>query len=263
MLEQHSSMLDLAQHGRLLGAVVSDEPLMRSIFPYLLSSRLDARIAHTASTNEEALSFLGDLASRNAHLDFLLADLRYRDDDGVQDNAQLVKRVRSLAPCTTYSGGLRLRHLPIIVFSDRPSGAHDKLSQTLRKLDRRIVLVGENAFKRLSQAIVDAICDYRDRILADLQKVGLSIYWRDGAYRVAAAYQLPSYVESEYIAGGPERIARGYGRLILVNGHWSSVQTTARLFEQMINDSSLDERDFQAFFRRHPEFLLGDQYDSY
>jgi hypothetical protein len=125
------------------------------------------------------------------------------------------------------------------------------------------VLVGENAFKRLSQAIVDAICDYRDRILADLQKVGLSIYWRDGAYRVAAAYQLPSYVESEYIAGGPERIARGYGRLILVNGHWSSVQTTARLFEQMINDSSLDERDFQAFFRRHPEFLLGDQYDSY
>jgi CheY-like chemotaxis protein len=242
----------------LSGLVVEDEPMISEIIVLTLRRILDAQVAHQCLTNASALSCLEREFITAAPLDFITTDINHPGGSGID----LIRAVRSLPDSAVVSRCLRARHIPIVVVSavvDHPS-----LQAELRKIDSSIRFISKPfSYDELARQIVESVGEYRHRVLADFHALGLAIFWDGDRYRLGGAYELPPYLESEFVVGSPDHAGRGYTRLVMLDSHLDRARMSVTIFEGLINDRRTLERDFQAFFERHPEFLLEDQFDSY
>lgn len=156
----------------------------------------------------------------------------------------------------TMQGGLRIRHLPIVVHT--ASVFHEEIGSIDASIP--ILMKPEKDYSFL-RAIDTVVRDYRDKILAELHHVGIAVQFQGGKFALCHCYAIDKKIgfETKYIDAtsqdGPTNATKAYRRLILiVDRHWSA-QLAIQEFEFLLNHPGTSERDFQQFFRLHPEFL--------
>ena len=241
----------------LIGMVVDNEKAVRECLSNWITNQLDATIVHSAADNDSALTYIKRASLSAAPIDFITTDMYHSGGHGLD----LIKQLRSFSDSIIISGCLRARHLPIIMVTGQLSKTLESLCN---RIDPKIRIIAKPVEPEVFiRAIVDSVGEYRHRILEGFHGLGLTVFWQNGAYRIGSAYSIPPIIESAYVAGDPCQAASGYARLLIVDWHWANANVAVELLEQMINDPSLNEKDFQHFFERHPEFLLEGQYDSY
>ena len=135
------------------------------------------------ANNEEAIRVLDSISTLQLPLHVVLTDImRPNGPDGLK----FVEHVRNASYGLTVGGGLRLRYLPLIVISDH-AGLY---REHVKRIDGAIPVHEKPIWgDRLVQIIVDALAEYRAKILSELQHVGISVTWKDGSYQVLPAYR--------------------------------------------------------------------------
>ncbi len=242
----------------LIGLCVDDQPFFAKFVRCYYFRDVDAQIPYYASSNEDALRLLNQITSTGEHLDFIATDIERPYGSGVE----FIANVRSLPDEHTVGGGLRIKHIPMIVVT--LGGYSSENIQAIQRIDPHIPVVSKHAdADSVVKELIEAIAGYRHRLLKDFERLGLAVYWSDGRYRIAAAYRIPKQLDTEYFAGPRRRLGQTYSRLVLVLDRSRTAEVGVEVFEKLLNDRKTTERDFQALFERYPQFLLGDQYDSY
>lgn len=213
-----------------------------------------------AKNNSEALDKIDAIAKLHISLNMIITDI-FRDDD-YGYGTHLIKRIRNLPDDITVSGGLRVKHLPIIVIS----GWADKYKNEILELDPNIPIIEKPAhLEELYKIIVQSINDYRHKVLSDLEHIGLALVWQDGYFRAINAYSLPEekQIDTKYISGRASEVTKSYSKLVFVSESSKIGEILIEQFEKVLNYPKTTEKDIQEFLNLHPGFILQDKYDSY
>lgn len=210
--------------------------------------------------NTEALDKIKAITKLHSSFNIIITDIVRNDDHG--NGIELIKRIRNLHDDITVSGGLRVKHFPIIVIS----GNLQSYIKELVELDPNIrALYKPPHFEEVYKIIVQSINDYRHKVLSDLEHIGLALIWQDGYFRTINAYSLPEekQVETKYFSGKVDDVAKSYSKLVLFSESSKIGEILIEQFEEILNSSMTAEKDIQEFFNRNPSFILQDEYDSY
>jgi hypothetical protein len=222
---------------------------------------IGAHIPYEVRNNAEALQKLELLSASNAALDFITTDIVNVYSGDYQEGIKFVRQIRSLSDDLLISGGLRLRYLPILVFTG--GGYTRENVKSILQIDPNIPVIEKGSHDDLARELVTAITRYRHNVLSDFQHNGLAVFWEGGRFNLGSAYNLPANVSSKYFSSTRHSLSSTYSRLVLITGTSKISDLALEEFEDLLNSKSTLERDFQALFEKHPEFLLGDEYDSY
>lgn len=243
---------------RLKALVVDDsDSTQHFIADQLSKADIDSTLA---GCNDDAFEFLDKIIASKAQLDVITTDIVREGGYGTD----FVVRIRNLPDEITIEGGLRLRHIPIVVLTGM---GYDVAKIEIPKIDSRIPILRKDSLQEfeLIQAVDEAICSYRNEVLSGLQRIGLAFVWHGGRFQVVNAYaQFHSdFIETKHLAGGADDTGASYSRLVLAADRWQVAEVAVNQFEALLNDPKTTEKDFQHFLELHPEFLLRDEYDSY
>lgn len=97
--------------------------------------------------------------------------------------------------------------------------------------------------------------EYREAVLADLEKMGFVVRHERGRYTIAPAFQARQELESHYYFGQADRRTSS---LITVHRDNFGIQVEVDEFEWLINRPDVSEAEIQKFFESHPYFLTID-----
>ena len=237
-------------NGKIVAFMVDDDAYGHRMYDRLLE---DADVALTCfPDSDQALEALHQVHLAKLPLDVFLTDYTHPGLLG----PELIRKVRGLPDEWTMQGGLRIRHIPIIMQS-----ASARLDD-INKIDDTIpVLQKPFRIEDLIGTIDKEVRGYRDRILNDLHHVGFAVTWQGGRMSLCQCYAIDTSkgFETKYFSAisphetdGP---AKAYWRLVVIEDRqWSAEQAVAE-FEVLLNSDKTRERDFQRFFQLHPEFL--------
>lgn len=100
-----------------------------------------------------------------------------------------------------------------------------------------------------------AVAEYRQRLLAELDNLGLVVRYEVGQYRVGHALLERPGLEGRYYYGPRDRRGDAPGVLFTVDRDLLGVQAEVEEFEQLINDPETTEPQLQRFFEGRPHFL--------
>lgn len=206
--------------------------------------------------SEAAFDALQQIQRFRQPLDVFITDQTHPGIPG----PEVIRRIRNLPDDATMFGGLRIRHLPIVVHS-----ASADLSR-IAEIDRSIICVRKpSRVEDLANAIDLSLRAYHEKVLQDLHYAGLGIQWSAGRFELVRGFTIPvgRPLETTYIDTTdsiPNHSAlQGYRRLVLVlDREWSAQQSLLEL-EALLNHGGTTERDLQAFFRLHPDFLYREE----
>lgn len=228
-----------------------------SIWGYFSEAMAIADIdATTVRDSEAALQRIRQICMARGILDVFITDFVHPGIWG----AELIARIRSLPDEMTVQGGLRVRHIPIVVFTGQGS---EFVDEQIRAVDSSVPIVSKPAKPEdLLRAIDSVIRDYRERILAELHNVGIAIRIEGGRCSLMRCFSLGEKqpIETKYLsadaADGVASATHGFRRLVLVcDRNWSASRAVLEL-EYLLNERHAGEKELQRFFRLHPEFLL-------
>ena len=211
-------------------------------------------------TSDDAFAALRRRCLGKQPLDVIITDASH---PGITGPA-FVRAIRNLADDMTVRGGMRVRWIPIVVFSMIARQAdYARVDPAIRVVDK-----AGAGIKPLAAAIDTAIRDYREALLSDLHEIGIGITCRGGRFELYRCFatRRPPY-ESKYFSAADESQAqetvRAQRRLLLIGDRaWTAELAIAEL-EAMLNDPHKSERDFHLFFRAHPEFLYQGRYQEH
>ena len=232
---------------------VDDEPmLLESLTDVLRTADIQV---HSVTNGTAALEYLEHVHSLKLPLDIIVTDNLHPGLRG----PDLIRHIRDFPDEMTLQGGLRIRHLPIVLFS----GSAHIAKQELENMGLDVpVLYKPTRIEELVRAIDEAVREYRERILSDLHNVGVAIQFEGGRFTLRNCYTVEGEgggYESKYIdastTDGPRRAAEAYRRLVLVADRHVVAERAILEFESLLNREGCTEADFQRFFRLHPEFL--------
>ena len=223
--------------------------------------KIGAHVPYYAQNNAAALERLQQLSLSNSPLDFVTTDIVNVYSHNPREGIEFVEAIRKLPDDLRISGSLRLKYIPMLVFTG--GGFESYNIEAIHQIDPEIPVVAKPYSDELPRKLVAAVTEYRHRVLEDFHRKGYALFWEGGRFRLSTAYEIPRDFESKYYAGSEFGVTDGYSRLVLVTGGPSIAHFALDEFEQILNASGTTERDLQGFFERHPEFLLGDEYDSY
>ncbi len=219
--------------------------------------------AHPVATNRDAIVYLRQSLLGSYAIDVVTTDIIHPDGSGVD----LIREIRSLSDDLLFPGGLRARHVPIVVLS---GSLTDSTCEAIAAIDRKVPLIHKPfSSVALIQAVDSVLSEYRHAVLQELEEIGLAVAWQGGRYQILVAYrQKPERpverpVEGRLFGGSPAAVAKGYGRLVLLADRTGVAERSIAEFETLLNDARTAEPDLQAFFERHPAFLRGHDFDSY
>lgn len=241
--------------GNLNALMVDDDGYHHDFYtPFMADADISLTIV---PDSDSALRIFEHLHITKDPLDVFITDISHPGLPG----PELIMKIRDLSDDLTMQGGLRLRHIPIVVNSAFAS------SDEIARIDPTIpVVMKTHSMEELLKAIDDAVRDFRKRILEDLQHVGIGIRFKGGRYQLYHCYSLRKECgfESRYIDATydtyRQKAANAYLRLILIEDrHWSA-QKAIQEFEYLLNSKKTKESDFQRFFSLHPEFLYQNSY---
>jgi len=210
--------------------------------------------------NEEAIKALGDMAQLRLPLHILMTDImRPNGPDGLK----FIEHIRKANYTRTVGGGLRLQYLPLVVISDHVS----VYKEHVKNIDAAIPVLEKPIWgDRLVEIIVDELGAYRAKILSELQHLGIAVEWKDSRFQVLPAYgtkAATTLIETDRFVGTYSTFSQSYTTLCLLNDQGAVARFFLNQFERLLNSPHVNETDMQAFFERHPEFILRGQFDNY
>lgn len=235
------------------GLVVFNDPDICELVESMLR---DAHIAVTvARAGDEAIRVLDNMVAFRRPLDLVLTELVLPGKSGIE----IIKRVRNAHDDEALAGGFRLRHIPVILTSSH--------LQSDYRLDEAAALHAayiEMPFtvEPLLKLISTCLSNYRHAILEDFQRSGRALFWKEGRFQVAHTLR-PRAAEGKYWSGlmTPDTLGR-YAKLVMMCEGWLFADSAVSEFEYLLNQPKTTERNLQAFFKQHPEFL-DREHDSY
>lgn len=99
--------------------------------------------------------------------------------------------------------------------------------------------------------------NYRDRLLDELDNLGLLVTYEHGRYRVGPALAARDREKEGYLYYGPaDRREANSTRLYTIDREAGGIQYEVELFESLINRPDISENDLQRFFVENPHFLV-------
>jgi hypothetical protein len=97
--------------------------------------------------------------------------------------------------------------------------------------------------------------EYKNRLLNELDNLGLLVTYDQGRYRVGPALtQRPNTAEGELYFGPSDQ--RQKGKYYTLDRDNFGIQYEVELFEALLNDPDVTEATLQRFFEEHPHFLF-------
>lgn len=219
-----------------------------------------------AFTNEQALAILERVRILRLHLALLITNLVHPVSTGgcLEDDAglRLVRAVRGMPPEALMAGGLRIRHIPIIIHTGYPCVGEYLARQGS---DSVLLLLKPCGFREFFTAVDQALSSYRARLQAELHELGIALIWRGGRFRVLSANEMsvPARIEDELFSGHPSTVVSAVSRLLLLHEQRTLAEAALVMLEELLNSQKATERDFHEFFRLHPNVLLGHDYGDY
>ncbi|MBI5383981.1 MAG: DUF4263 domain-containing protein [Verrucomicrobia bacterium] len=240
--------------------MVEDDQAIRELYQEVLAT-IDVS-CFLARGNSDAFDYLERVKAARGDLDFIVSDIVRpgKSQRGEYEGVALVRAIRGTHDDVLVNSCFRLRHLPIVVITGGGFPLALQLKDSFPELQIREKPLHVEEFL---SAISDALTSYRHAVLSGLQRVGLSVFWKEGRYRLATAYTVPAHRETKYFVIEPTELGNAYSRLVLVADRSPIAGVAVSLFEEMLNNARTTERDLQRFLELHPEFLLGDAHDSY
>src|SRR6266850_496568 len=132
---------------------------------------IPAHIPYEVRNNAEAIEKLEALSASDAALDFITTDIVNVYSNDYQEGIKFVRQIRSLPDDLLISGGLRIRHLPILVFTG--GGFQRENIESILRIDPNIPVVEKGRPAGLARELIGAITQYRHNVLTDFQSNGL------------------------------------------------------------------------------------------
>jgi hypothetical protein len=171
------------------------------------------------------------------------------DNSGLEAIAKLVRELRALDSINAMPDGRKWSAIPFIVVV--PAVQFEvPISESV---DLSVVMDHENPVDTLTE-IEGIFRQYRDRLLDELDNLGLLVTYDHGRYRVGPALS-PRYREKEgYLYYGPSD--QRTRRLYTIDRDVLGIHHEIEQFEALINNREVSENQLQQFFVEHPHFLL-------
>jgi CheY-like chemotaxis protein len=170
----------VVQMNHMLNALLVDDEESVLIVHKKILSKFDFRFDY-AHDNESAFRILNCISMQNHYLDLIITDVNRPYGDGVE----FIRMVRNLSDDYTIAGGLRLRHVPIIIISGAARNRLDEIAE----IDAKIRLIDKLCTpENFIRTVYEVIRDYRYRLLSDLQRIGIAVVWSEGRYKLLDAY---------------------------------------------------------------------------
>jgi hypothetical protein len=185
--------------------------------------------------------------------------------DAVEDGQglSLVEWFRNLSDEYVTAGGLRCRHLPIVLLS---TGLTDAQNGWLTNMDSAIPVVAKPIESRALLLAVDQVIGrYRHEVMIELDRAGLAVTYDDNRFRVMDGYvtRPGALLDCKLLEGTVGEAGQLCRRLILSHERAQIGSAAIDELEDLLNDKKSSETTLHAFFERHPEFLADGTYSWY
>jgi hypothetical protein len=165
---------------------------------------------------------------------------------------KLVNEVRSLEGFHAMKDGRKWATLPVVlIVSSLFSG--DGIREPV---DAMVTALHSDYGQNLDE-IREVVSQYRQRLLDELDNLGLMVTYQQGRYRVGPALTpRDRAVEGEFYYGSADTRDGVRGKYFTVDRDAFGIQYEIEKFEALINDPDVTELDLQHFFEENPHFLI-------
>ena len=164
-----------------------------------------------------------------------------------------VRNLRNLDSCIAMKDGRKWCSTPIIVLITE--GFFPNLSIP-ESLDATVTFSRGDVLADLEK-IRQEIGKYRQRLLDELDNLGLLVSYENGRYRVGPALTpRERQVEGNFYFGPADTRPGSRGKYFTVDRDNLGIQFEVEQFEALINKPDVTELDIQKFFEENPHFLL-------
>jgi len=178
--------------------------------------------------------------------------------------ALLERRIRELPDRAAMIDGRKWGAVPTIhvnLFGDLPPEAWLGSKLILDRLGDTGLLAtpyadadetDENVARDTATLIRSVVQDYRERVVNELDSLGLMVTYDRGRFRVCPAMKPRKTLSGYYYFGPADRREE---RFVTIDRDHFGVQLEMELFEVLINRQGVREFELQQFFEDHPHFL--------
>jgi hypothetical protein len=168
------------------------------------------------------------------------------------DIAKVVRELRNLEPSVAMKDGRKWSGIPVVLIISSIFS-----SDGIREPIDAVVLNQSEDYVRNVEEIREVVSRYRQRLLDELDNLGLLVSYEHGRYRVGPALTPRDRdVEGEFYYGPADARESVKGKYFTVDRDNYGIQYEIELFEALINRPDVRELDLQRFFEEHPHFLV-------
>lgn len=187
------------------------------------------------------------VAHPNGSPPFVLDEYVYTEVSSVLG---LVRDIRALPPYCAMRDGRKWSAVPIVIIVNHLFSQERILEST----DATILDLSEDYLQNIED-IGLIVADYKNRLLNELDNLGLLVTYDHGRYRVGPALTpRAKNVEGEFYFGPSDQRKRG--KYYTLDRDNFGIQYEIEKFEALINDPGVKEGDLQKFFEENPHFLI-------
>jgi hypothetical protein len=169
--------------------------------------------------------------------------------------SNLPTRIRALPEWIAMPDGRRWSALPIVVLAEPPDFGHlAAFAAHLKDVGYRAITVHEISATDDygARLIKQAVKEYRQHVLDELDSLGFIVAYDAGRYRVGPALKpRPELVGEYYFGPADQRLSH----FVTVDRDFIGVQLEVELLEALLNNEQAAEVDYQRFFEEYPHFL--------
>jgi hypothetical protein len=164
--------------------------------------------------------------------------------------SKVVIEIRGLESFQAMSDGRKWNSIPIVVLASN-------LSENFVNWKPFNVIVTEIEHPASDLTLIEnAVSEYRNRLLAELDNLGLLVSYENGRYRVGPALTpRDRSVEGFLYYGRADQREGRRGKYYTVDRDEFGIQYEIEQFESLINNPDVGELQLQRFFVENPHFL--------
>jgi hypothetical protein len=226
----------------------------REIVPYLKFAPSSALASIDAIVFLEPNSEIGFIRTPEGRLivspEMLPGQAHYR-------NAVISETIRNLPESCAVRDGRKWKRIPQIVLTGPASAyrnqAYDGLEVEFVRDVTEEMLFSNYGSPVTWNKIEKIINKYHQQATEDYERVGFLVTIDHGLYRVKRAFHKKNSKESEFYYGAKDR--RKFHGFVTIGREQDGVDYEAKLFEQLLNDPKVGERQLHHFFEEHPDLL--------
>jgi hypothetical protein len=212
---------------------------------------LDRLIAHLKGSQNSGLTADAVVALASSDIEFF-GDPSHAIGSPLEAVIKLVSDLRKLDSIHAMPDGRKWNAIPFVVILSA-----DVFDAPIpQSLDVSVIILQGRPEETLKQ-IEQIFHQYRDRLLDELDNLGLLVTYDHGRYRVGPALTPRDRAKEGYLYYGPaDQRGAQPAKYYTVDRDFLGIQYEVELFESLINNPKVTERDLQQFFVEHPHFLI-------